>query len=267
MKYIMTFESLQDGLKYKRQVEDKGLDFTTLRTLDPSKNYKYLPIICKYALDGVSNDNIRNYIKAFDLLSDKNKIANKDIYSYQNFDSLKNVIDVVDIKSKGEIIGKIRQEREIVLDNEDYLIFIPLSNDASVKYGMGAKWCISMKNDAFFWYTLTKANILFYFVIVKNKNISDKLFKQFNDLDDSMMGDQGNIKDPENFEKFVVMVFGKPTDGKLKHKQIWTKSNHLLKTKYNKEFIEALGFDEDFFKNDLPYKEIDMSELDDDEDY
>lgn len=52
----MTFESLQDSLKYKRQIEDKGLDFATLRTLDPSKNYKYLPVICKYALDGVSNE-------------------------------------------------------------------------------------------------------------------------------------------------------------------------------------------------------------------
>lgn len=124
MRYIMTFESLQDSLKYMKQIEDKGLDFTTLRTLDPSNNYKYLPVICKYALDGVSNDDIRNYIKAFDLLSNKNKIANKDIYSYQNFDSLKNVIDVVDIKSKGDLIGKIRQEREIILDNDDYLIYL-----------------------------------------------------------------------------------------------------------------------------------------------
>jgi len=29
MKYMLTFESLQDSLKYKKQVEDKRLDFYT----------------------------------------------------------------------------------------------------------------------------------------------------------------------------------------------------------------------------------------------
>lgn len=108
-----------------------------------------------------------------------------------------------------------------------------------------------MKNDSFFWYTLTKANILFYFVIVKNKDIADKLFKQFKSLDESMMGDQGDKKDPTNFEKFVVMVFSSKNDKQLKSKQIWTKSNHLLETKYNKEFINALGLEEDFFKGQI----------------
>ena len=162
----MTFESLKDSLKYRDEIESKGLDFYVLKAMDPSTTYKYLPMICKYALDGIDNDDIRRYVKAFDLLSTKNKISNKDIYSYQDFNSLKSVIDVVDIKSKGDIIGKIRQEREVILDNDDYLVFIPLTHAASVKYGMGAKWCVSMKDDAFFWYALTNSNILFYFVII-----------------------------------------------------------------------------------------------------
>jgi len=261
MKYMLTFESLQDSLKYKKQVEDKRLDFYTLKTLDPSNNYKYFPMICKYAIDGIDIDDIKRYIKIFDILSTKNQISNKDIYSYQNFNSLKDVIDIyIDIKSKHEIVGEIRQEREIILDNDDYLIFIPLTNKASVKYGMGTKWCISMKNDQFFWYALTKANILFYFVIVKNKNISDKLFNKFhNDIDLSMMGAQGDINDIHNFERFVVMTF----PGKTKIKQIWSKSNHLLKTKYNEDFFNLLGLKQEFFKNDLPFKEIDLADIDD----
>ena len=116
-----------------------------------------------------------------------------------------------------------------------------------------------MKKDPFFWYALTNANILFYFVIVKNKEISNRLFNNFKDLEESNLGAQGNKKDPTNFEKFVVMVFGN-NNGK-NSKQIWTKSNHLLLTKYNKKFIEELGVPPDFFKNDLPDKDITTDDL------
>ena len=81
-----------------------------------------------------------------------------------------------------------------------------------------------MKDDQFMWYALTNANILFYFVIVKNKEISNNLFNKFkNNLETSSIGAQGNINDTTNFEKFVVMSLS--ANNGL---QIWTKSNHLL---------------------------------------
>jgi len=250
MKYIQTYESLKDANRYKKEIEKKGIDFSVVIRLDPSSNYKYLSMICKYVLDGVDFNDIRRYIKAFDILTKKNKLENKDIFAYKNFDNLKNVIDVVDIKSKGDIIGKIRQERTVILDNDDYLVFIPLSHRASVKYGMGAKWCISMKDDQFMWYALTNANILFYFVIVKNKEISNNLFNKFkNNLETSSIGAQGNINDPENFEKFVIMSFSGN-----KRLQIWTKSNHMLKN--DNEFFKELGLPKNTFKNELPSKDI-----------
>ena len=207
MKYILTYESLSDAKRYKNELEKKDIDFATVLRLDPSDNYKYISMICKYVLDGADYNDVRKYIKAFDILTTKDMLTNKDIFAYKDFDSLKNIIDVANIKSKGELIGEIRKEREIILDNEDYLIFIPLSYAASVKYGMGTKWCISMKNDSFMWYALTNANILFYFVIIKNKEISNRLFNKFKDLEESNLGAQGDKNDPTNFEKFVVMTF------------------------------------------------------------
>ena len=121
---------------------------------------------------------------------------------------------------------------------------------------MGAKWCISMKDDQFMWYALTNANILFYFVIVKNKEISNNLFNKFkNNLETSSIGAQGNINDTTNFEKFVVMSLS--ANNGL---QIWTKSNHLLSKISNKEFIKELGLPKDIFKNDLPKKDINTSD-------
>lgn len=169
MKYLQKyklFESFAAAKKYEDELEDKGLDLYTLARLDTSSNHKYLPMICRYALDGVELDDINDYVKAFDMLVVKDKIKNKDIFSYKEFNALKDIVDVVDMKSKGDLVGEIRKERKMILDNEDFLIFIPSSHRASVKYGMGTKWCISMKDDPFMWYAITNSNALFYFVIV-----------------------------------------------------------------------------------------------------
>jgi hypothetical protein len=269
MKHIKTynklFEGLSDAEKYKKDLKIKDIDWYILKRLDPSPTFKYIAMICKYALEGVNIDDIKNYIKAFDMLISKDKIKDKDIFSYKTFYDLKHAIDSIeDKKTKKEILDQIKKEREIIIDNEDYLVFIPLSYEASIKYGMGAKWCISMKTDPFMWYALTKANILFYFVIVKNKEISAKLFDKYKkNLEDSGLGSQGDKRDPENFAKFAVMTFGGNDEGGKRHKQIYTKSNHLLLTKYNKDFFKDLGLSaEIIFKNDLPFKEIEFDDLD-----
>jgi hypothetical protein len=267
MKYLQKyklFESFAAAKKYEDELEDKGLDLYTLARLDTSPNHKYLPMICRYALDGVELDDINDYVKAFDMLVVKDKIKNKDIFSYKEFNALKDIVDVVDMKSKGDLVGEIRKERKMILDNEDFLIFIPSSHRASVKYGMGTKWCISMKDDPFMWYAITNSNALFYFVIVKNKDISDNLFNKFTkNLEDSSLGAQGDKNDKTNFDKFVVMVFGQPSE----NIQIWTKSNHLVRPKYNEDFFNELGLNKEFFKNDLPYKKIDTSDLDESKKY
>jgi len=259
-----TFESLSVAKKYQKEVEENGLDFYILKRLDPSRTYKYLPTICRYALAGVELDDINKYIKAFDILTSKNKIKNKDIYSYKDFDSIKFMIDSIDAKTKNDIIGDIKQERELIMDNDDFLIFIPLSHRASVKYGMGTKWCISMKNDSFMWYALTNSNILFYFVIVKNKNVYENVFNKYrNELEESSLGAQGDIRAIDNFEKFVVMIFGDKGYGKKRNIQVWTKSNHLLNTECNNEFFKNIGLSPELFKNDLKYLDISRDDLDD----
>jgi hypothetical protein len=273
MKHIKTynnlFEGLSDAEKYKKDLERKNMDWYTIKRIDPSPTFKYIAMICKYALDGVHLDDIRNYIKAFDMLTSKDKIKNKDIFSYKTFDDLKNAIDnIEDKKTKKELLDEIKKEREIILDNDDYLVFIPLSYEASIKYGMGAKWCISMRTDPFMWYVLTKANILFYFVIVKNKDISSKLFDKYKTgLEDGGMGAQGDVRDPSNFEKIAIMTFGGNDEGGKRTKQIYTKSNHLLRSKYYKDFYNDLGLPAEVFKNDLPFKEIEFDDLDENAKY
>ena len=129
---------------------------------------------------------------------------------------------------------------------------------------MGTKWCISMKNDSFMWYALTNSNILFYFVIVKNKNVYENVFNKYrNELEESSLGAQGDIRAIDNFEKFVVMIFGDKGYGKKRNIQVWTKSNHLLNTECNNEFFKNIGLSPELFKNDLKYLDISRDDLDD----
>ena len=162
--------------KYCTRIESVGYGCDVIKklvnNLDPTPTKKFLEWIIKNI---VINDersimlpdwanHVHDYILRFNDLINKNQIENKDINSYNNFDSLvKVVLDAEDRVSKKSLSGQYDK----LYEDDEYLMVRPLTTDASCKFGVDTKWCIAAKVDnRFSQYTEKKQNE-FFFVIKK----------------------------------------------------------------------------------------------------
>lgn len=143
-----------------------------LMNTDPSPTKKYSEWIVKNIF--LQNKNKRDiledlvtthdYILRFDELANKNQIKDKDINFYKNFNDLKIAVSEAEqMKSRRELVG----EYEKVYEDSEYLMVKPLTEEASCRFGVDTKWCISAKRDNRFGQYVGKGENEFYFIIKK----------------------------------------------------------------------------------------------------
>lgn len=114
-------------------------------------------------------DNIFNIIVEFEELSKKNQLPNSDIYSYENLSDITKAISEAEYMLAEK---ELKNERHIVYEDDKYKAIMPLTYEASLKYGATTKWCTASKNDKeTFFYTVYDA-ILIYVI---NKKTNSKL--------------------------------------------------------------------------------------------
>lgn len=86
-------------------------------------------------------------------------IENNDVTSYKSIEQIKDAVTKAQVR-------KIEKELETqilkVYDDNEWLVFRPLSYLASVKYGYGTKWCTSMDRDSDYFQRYTQNGILIY---------------------------------------------------------------------------------------------------------
>lgn len=245
---LKIYESLKTSKEKYNDLISKKLSYGTfdvLAAMDPSSTYKYLDMICKYVLDGIPIDDVSDYIHLFDTLSNKGLLKNKDIYTYKNFDDLKKISEI-NTTSKNDLKREVRKQTNVLIDNDDMLVIEPLTHSASCKYGFGTKWCISMKDDAFFYYALKKQGSKLFFIIVKNKELSASLFDKYKkDISQeySVGSSSGSPDDPNSFDKIVVL-----SSAESNTLQFWVNTNRDLNVN-KKDFLKTLNIDKNIFKN------------------
>ncbi len=71
---------------------------------------------------------------------------------------------------------KAKKQRNLVYQDKDWVVISPKSHLASCVYGSGTKWCVTMKDYSHHWDRYSK-NATFFFIIDKNKDDSDNLYK------------------------------------------------------------------------------------------
>ena len=159
----MLLESLKDAsIKWKRELQEEDELYDTIV--------------------------VDEYITKFKTLRDKNQITgqekdigywiNKDFLTFTRFvDSVNKIY-----KTKKEQI-KVSNDAIKIFENEQVLVVIPKTWEASKKYGANTKWCITTENDPSYWnlYIHTKG-LTPYFVIIKP-----------------------NVDVPNNYKKIAVM--------------------------------------------------------------
>jgi len=156
---------------------------------DPSGNNKYSDWMIKvlFSSDLILNENIVEIVKLFhkhqngitsehvkqfinrysasDVNTNQILAKPRDINVYPTISFLNGVLDFY-IKEKTEKKNKKDKahEYDIILNDNNYMIAVPLTYDASKKLGFGTKWCTAMKEQDGHFKSHTRSGILYYII-------------------------------------------------------------------------------------------------------
>ena len=187
--------------------------------LDPSPTNKYVPYMLKL-IEGYIADvrkdyeeqtlkDIKELIHDFHDLSERNQLENKDIYSYDSFESLEKAIK--EGKSKVTESQIKKKETKLLFEDENYIVIRPLSFRSSRFYGATTKWCTASDRDEYAqYYTRYAGNgVLVYFINKKSDPKTDKYAKlAFHNETDFRDKHNITIWDPEDKQLTAGEAFG-----------------------------------------------------------
>ncbi len=178
-QYLTYREFLNEGLSSSRKAflntgKIGPEDFERLTLLDVTPTKKYLDSICRFYLEGHSEQDIKTYVDKFHTLG--TNLPNKDINLY-TFDELKSSID--NYTSKNQKDKLVTQDIEVVYEDERFFIVRPDTFEQSAKYGRGTKWCITATDGTGqeVWKGYRRLGITFYFVTDESLPSTNPLYK------------------------------------------------------------------------------------------
>jgi hypothetical protein len=143
-----------DDLKAQNKLLDISI-IDILAHLDPSSTYKYTGFLIKILKNELGDEDIKDvlgnilfdeknivYLRKFEKHTQANRIKNPDISKYKSLDDV-----IREVNDADEIVRIKQSEKQIIKIHEDdnYLILIPLTYEASKTYGANTKWCVTQE--------------------------------------------------------------------------------------------------------------------------
>jgi hypothetical protein len=104
------------------------------------------------------NENVELLEKFANHLSE-NRIDDPDINNYNSWGDIAKAVSKADVKF---LEKELSNQIKVVYQDDTWLFLKPLSLKASQTYGMGTKWCTSMKHDPSYFYRYSSEGILVY---------------------------------------------------------------------------------------------------------
>jgi hypothetical protein len=188
MNYLDFYKNiLQESRKEAKELVVQGKlspnDFEELVRIDPSQTKKYTGWLARQwiAKSVTDIDELRNKIEEYDAFVKSGKAKTKDIFQFKSFADLKKEVDELNAMGS-ESKSELRDDYEIIMDDDKFLIAVPHTHEASRYLGLskfqyrdcegGGKdsaWCTTYKapdhfNDYYF-----KQHITFYYIKLKNE--------------------------------------------------------------------------------------------------
>ena len=135
-------------------------------------------------------DVLRNTIEEWYSFNNKQKTKHKQIYGYKTFADLKSEVDYLNQTGEGLSVSDFENDYEVVRDDEELLVIVPHTHEASRKLGLshfafrdcegGGKdsaWCTTYKAaDHFNDYYYSPYHIItFYYVKVRSEALRQRL--------------------------------------------------------------------------------------------
>jgi len=199
-------EKKSDDLKVKFPNLSNEID-----ELENTVHPKYFEWCVKQLTQDFSINDLIPTIKFYD--KNSSKFQSKDINTYKTLKDLENELKEIGSKSKTELRKEVKSEgTEKLFEDDQYVLLYIKNKDASVTYGAGTKWCITMR-DAKYFEKYSNNNVVFYFLINKNldqKNSLSKLaFAIQRDQENKILkteifdAEDKQITTPKGLEKFL----------------------------------------------------------------
>lgn len=195
--------------KYKEAIDP--ILFNKLKATDPTNNKQFLQWIVDRYLKLTPLEQARfvkeDFSKVFEDLEFFNKYKLsipqnwRDINKMLSFEDLFYVVKPIKEKKSAEIEQtKASKDVTKILDNSNYLIIIPNTEEASCLYGAGTRWCTASKNNNRFEYYNDEGPL--FIVIHKNEKDSEGRENKYQFHFKS--GQFMNVNDsPINFKEYI----------------------------------------------------------------
>ena len=199
---------IQENRKQAKELVVQGklspTDFEELVRIDPSPTKKYTGWLARQWVNKTTSgiqsiDNLRNTIEEYDAFITSGKAKTKDIYQFKSFVDLKKEVDELNAMGS-ESKSELRDDYEIVRDDDKLLIAVPHSHEASRYLGLskftyrdcegGGKdsaWCTTYKAPDHFNGYYFRQGVTFYYIRVKDQGTMDDLEAAFPEKEGAMV--------------------------------------------------------------------------------
>ena len=165
---ILLKEGRKEDLKkkYSDKYDEEDLDFILGISDLQDFNHKYTDFVLKVTdpeIDASPDwiEEVIDGVKMFDKY--QSQLDKKDINQYRSFDELEKALKPFREKEEEK---KLENQTEKIYEDENFLVLIPKTQEASCKYGSGTKWCVTQTSGGHFErYTRGKQGL--YFIIRK----------------------------------------------------------------------------------------------------
>jgi hypothetical protein len=170
-KKIEDWQSEQDS--FKPVIQSERIHISPTERIVPNNSYENM-LSRLFFCDYVFSWNRMERFVEFTELMERGLIDEKDISKYDSWDMLEE--HLFEAKNR-DLFKKSKKEIHKIFEDENYMIFKPLTYAASCSYGYQTKWCTAMINDPSYFYNHSRG-ILIY-LIDKKKNKKFAFYKHF----------------------------------------------------------------------------------------
>lgn len=192
-----------------------SIDEEKIRSLTENE----IEVLYKIVFDTTLMNDLKTFSQ-FCQYNEQNMIENKDLHSYKTFDTInRSVKETEDKMAMKELEKQITK----VFEDKEWLVLIPLTYEASVKYGYNTKWCTAAESTSSQYFSYTSEGVLVYIInkgkskIAAYKKISTNEISFFNEKDSRI--DSIQCKFPSHIMQIVSDTLDKAkkpiNDGKL----------------------------------------------------
>ena len=173
-KQIENWQAEQDS--FPQAIQSERIHISPTERILPNNSYENMLSRLFFCEHIFSWGRMERFIE-FTELMEKGVISEKDISKYDSWDMLEE--NLFEAKNR-EMFKRSKKEIHKIFEDDNYMIFKPLTYASSCSYGYQTKWCTAMVNDPGYFYNHSKG-ILIY-LIDKKENKKFAFYKHFPQL-------------------------------------------------------------------------------------